>query len=300
MRARAKPSRSWARWPCRLPGYGDSGECLHGHRPERSVALRNTRGPGTDDKGAVWGAARIPAGHVGVSANRPRLPVMNFDDKDNFMVSPIATKVAEKMGWWKQGEPFNMGRIFGGTPRGYGGTASAGVACAEHIRSVVAPRPVEPGSALHREGREEGHQGRPDRVAPRFVRGHRVRCHRWRGCGPIRKPEPRRRRPGSGRLCRFRAHHLGHRLLLRRGSRSAQRHAAVDAIGRLVHPGRCEDGRLRAVLRRQHRGAEGVPRSATAPSSIARPRGRRSTSSATGHNCASTGSCRTSRPSAPS
>ncbi|MGE5359562.1 MAG: dipeptidase [Bacteroidales bacterium] len=102
-------------------GYGDYGECL-------TVIDQNEAwhfeifGPGPGEKGAVWGAARIPAGHVGVSANRPRLPVMKFDDKDNFMVSPIATKVAEQMGWWKQGEPFNMGKIFGGPVRGYGST----------------------------------------------------------------------------------------------------------------------------------------------------------------------------------
>jgi dipeptidase len=86
-------------------GYGDSGECL-------TVIDANEAwhfeifGAGPVEKGALWAAVRIPAGHVGVSANFPRIPELHLEDKDHYMASANVMSLAEEMGWWKKGEPF--------------------------------------------------------------------------------------------------------------------------------------------------------------------------------------------------
>ena len=94
-------------------GYGDSGECLTvGDANE--VWHFEIFGAGAVEKGAVWAAARIPAGHVGVSANRPRIPELKLGDKDHFMASDNVHSVAREMGWWKEGEPFVFHKAYGG------------------------------------------------------------------------------------------------------------------------------------------------------------------------------------------
>ncbi len=94
-------------------GYGDSGECLTVIDPNEAWHFE-IFGAGPDQKGAIWAAVRIPAGHVGVSANRPRIPVLHLEDKDNYMAATNVTAVAEKMGWWKKGEEFDFHKAYGG------------------------------------------------------------------------------------------------------------------------------------------------------------------------------------------
>jgi dipeptidase len=94
-------------------GYGDSGECLTVIDPNEAWHFE-IFGAGPAEKGAVWAAVRIPAGHVGVSANRPRIPELHLEDKDHYMASASVTTVAEKMGWWKKGEPFDFHKAYGG------------------------------------------------------------------------------------------------------------------------------------------------------------------------------------------
>ena len=94
-------------------GYGDSGECLTvGDGTE--VWHFEIFGAGAVEKGAVWAAVRIPAGHVGVSANRPRIPELKLEDKDNYMASENVFQVAKDLGWWKQGDPFVFHQAYGG------------------------------------------------------------------------------------------------------------------------------------------------------------------------------------------
>jgi len=94
-------------------GYGDNGECLTVIDPNEAWHFE-IFGAGPDEKGAVWAAVRIPAGHVGVSANRPRIPELHLEDKDHYMASANVMTVAEKMGWWKKGEPFDFHKAYGG------------------------------------------------------------------------------------------------------------------------------------------------------------------------------------------
>ncbi len=101
-------------------GYSDGGECLT-IVDGNEAWMFEIFGPGPADKGAVWGARRIPAGEVGVSANHSRLGLLDLNDKDHVMASANVQSVAEEMGWWKKGEPFNFSGIYGGPPS-YGST----------------------------------------------------------------------------------------------------------------------------------------------------------------------------------
>lgn len=80
-------------------GYGDSGECL-------TVADKNEvwqfeiTGNGKHETGAIWAAQRIPDGHIGISANIPRIGVIDRSDKDHFMVSDNLEEVTKKYGLW--------------------------------------------------------------------------------------------------------------------------------------------------------------------------------------------------------
>ncbi|MCX6552347.1 MAG: C69 family dipeptidase [Acidobacteria bacterium] len=92
-------------------GYGDSGECLTVADP-KEVWQFEIFGAGAVEKGAVWAAKRIPAGEVGVSANRSRITTLG-DDPNWTMYAKGVYQVAEAMGWWKKGDPFIFNRVFG-------------------------------------------------------------------------------------------------------------------------------------------------------------------------------------------
>ena len=92
-------------------GYGDSGECLT-IGDAKEVWQFEIFGPGPAEIGAVWAAKRIPAGEIGVSANRARITTID-ENPDATMHSANVYAVAETMGWWKKGEPFRFNRIFG-------------------------------------------------------------------------------------------------------------------------------------------------------------------------------------------
>jgi len=80
-------------------GYGDSGECLTIADP-REVWHFEIMGAGPEKKGAVWAAVRIPDDHVGVSANIPRIGLLDLDDDDNYLASENVFSLAEDMGFW--------------------------------------------------------------------------------------------------------------------------------------------------------------------------------------------------------
>jgi dipeptidase len=99
-------------------GYGDWGECLT-FADSKEVWHFEIMGAGPFEVGAVWAAVRIPDGHVGVSANIPRISELDLDDPDHYMASDNVYSVAEEMGWWDPdaGEPFKWWKAYGRTDR---------------------------------------------------------------------------------------------------------------------------------------------------------------------------------------
>jgi len=91
-------------------GYADSGECL-------TVADKNEVwqfeivGVGKDKIGAAWVAKRIPDGHVGVSANIPRIGRIDRKDPD-MMASDNVEQVAVDNGLWDGKGDFVFWRVF--------------------------------------------------------------------------------------------------------------------------------------------------------------------------------------------
>jgi len=96
-------------------GYCDTGECLTFIDPEEAWFFE-IFGPGRDNFGGVWAAARIPDDHVGVSANIPRIAEIDLNDPDNYMASENVFSLAEEMGWWDpdSGKPFKMWEAYSG------------------------------------------------------------------------------------------------------------------------------------------------------------------------------------------
>jgi dipeptidase len=95
-------------------GYLDEGECLtiadkkevwhfeiygNGTLPVDPKAKKSKKAP-ADKPGAMWVAQRIPDDHVGVSANIPRIAVVDFNDPDNFMTSTGLRERAKALGLW--------------------------------------------------------------------------------------------------------------------------------------------------------------------------------------------------------
>lgn len=62
--------------------------------------------PGSGAPGAVWCAQRVPDGHVTCNTNRSRIAEVTLEDTDAFMASSNIHSLAEKLGYWKPGEPF--------------------------------------------------------------------------------------------------------------------------------------------------------------------------------------------------
>lgn len=104
-------------------GYGDGGETLV-VGDQKEIWIFEVCGggllwtPDSGSPGAHWAAQRLPDDEVFVGANRARIGVIDFQDKENFMVSSDITVLPEQMGWWKAGEPFNFANIFNPEPYG--------------------------------------------------------------------------------------------------------------------------------------------------------------------------------------
>jgi dipeptidase len=96
-------------------GYGDRGECLTIADP-KEVWHFEIFGTGLREKGAVWAAVRIPDDQVGVSANIPRIGVLNLDDPDHYLASENVFDFAQKRGWWdpESGKPFKFWEAYSG------------------------------------------------------------------------------------------------------------------------------------------------------------------------------------------
>lgn len=102
-------------------GYGDGGECL-------TVADKNEvwhfeiygSGKPSEKPSAIWVAQRIPDDHVGVSANIPRIGVVDFNNPDYFMYSADIKERTQKMGLWDGKSEFKFYKIVSnGKPYSY-------------------------------------------------------------------------------------------------------------------------------------------------------------------------------------
>ncbi len=94
-------------------GFGDNGECIT-IADTKEVWQMEIFGQGSDKIGGVWAAQRIPDDHVGISANIPRIGVLNLNDKDHFMASENVFQVAKDMGFWDGKEPFKFWKAYSG------------------------------------------------------------------------------------------------------------------------------------------------------------------------------------------
>ena len=95
-------------------GYADTGECLTIADPNE-VWYFEIFGEGSDRKGAVWAAVRVPDDEVAVSANIPRIGHVDVNDKDNYMVSDNIFDVAKRLKLWNGKDEFCMWKVYGGT-----------------------------------------------------------------------------------------------------------------------------------------------------------------------------------------
>ncbi|MGN0837652.1 MAG: dipeptidase [Pyramidobacter sp.] len=109
-------------------GYADGGETLIVGDP-REAWVFEIVGAGSGwhrDSGlpgAHWAARRIPDDGFFVGANRSRLGVIDFADK-NTLTGTGLQEFAEKIGAWKKGEPYDFSKIFNPEPYGYAFYAS--------------------------------------------------------------------------------------------------------------------------------------------------------------------------------
>jgi len=101
-------------------GYGIGGECLTVVDKDE-VWQFEVFGPGplwepgSGEPGAVWAAARIPEGYVGVSANRSRIGEVNPADTANYLCSKHIFTLATELGLWDpaSGKPFKVYETYG-------------------------------------------------------------------------------------------------------------------------------------------------------------------------------------------
>ena len=66
-----------------------------------------------DGESAIWVAQRVPDDAIVVAPNCFVIREIDFDDPNRFMYSDNIKDVPEEQGWWKPGEPFDFGEIYG-------------------------------------------------------------------------------------------------------------------------------------------------------------------------------------------
>ncbi len=93
-----------------LYGYGDSGECIT-IADKKEVWQLEIFGSGEGKPGSIWVAQRIPDDHVGISANIPRISLVDFNDANNFMFSSDIKEKTKKLGLWDGKEEFRFWKI---------------------------------------------------------------------------------------------------------------------------------------------------------------------------------------------
>lgn len=92
-------------------GYGDGGECIT-IADKHEVWQMEIMGEGPDKIGGIWAAQRVPDYHVAVSANIPRIGILQRNNPDYFMCSDNIEKVAKKYKLWDGDGEFVFWRAF--------------------------------------------------------------------------------------------------------------------------------------------------------------------------------------------
>jgi Dipeptidase len=80
-------------------GYADWGETLM-IADKNEVWQMELQGSGPGKPSCIWAAARIPDGHVGISANIARIPAIDFNNPDMFMYSSDLKERAKRLKLW--------------------------------------------------------------------------------------------------------------------------------------------------------------------------------------------------------
>lgn len=94
-------------------GYADAGECLT-IADKKEIWQLEIFGSGPGKPSAIWVAQRIPDDHVGISANIPRISLVDFNDHANFMYSSDIRERCKNLGFWDGKEPFVFWKINNG------------------------------------------------------------------------------------------------------------------------------------------------------------------------------------------
>ena len=100
-------------------GYGDYAECITIADPMEVWQLEIS-GSGKGKPSAIWCAARIPDDQVGVSANMPRIPAIDFNNPDMFIYSSNLRKVAKDLGYWDGREPLKFWKVISSFGKPFG------------------------------------------------------------------------------------------------------------------------------------------------------------------------------------
>lgn len=80
-------------------GYPSEGETFSIADPEEAWIM-DLVGKGSDEKGIVWVARRIPDGYVCAHANQCRITTFPWDDPDNCLFAPDVADYARSKGWF--------------------------------------------------------------------------------------------------------------------------------------------------------------------------------------------------------
>ena len=90
-------------------GFADNGECLTVIDKNEAWFLEiYGSGKSGSKPGALWVAQRIPDGHVGISANVPRIGTVDFSDQENFMYASDLRERCKELGLWDGKSPFKF------------------------------------------------------------------------------------------------------------------------------------------------------------------------------------------------
>lgn len=105
-------------------GYGDVGECLtvadknevwhfeiYGNGKLKEEPSKKGKKAKADKVGAMWVAQRIPDDHVGISANIPRIGVVDFNNPDKFLYSSDLRERAKALGLWDGESEFKFYKV---------------------------------------------------------------------------------------------------------------------------------------------------------------------------------------------
>ena len=93
-------------------GYCSSGESFSLIDTEEAWIMELI-GKGSEDKGIVWVARRIPDGYVSAHANQARITTFPWDDPENCIYAKDVADVARKFGWFEgKNEDFSFAEAY--------------------------------------------------------------------------------------------------------------------------------------------------------------------------------------------